>query len=101
MRRIAFVVLLLYVVWRVLKVWTSVVLKKSRGAEDYSRFSPRNRQRKNTAEGAAELGCCSVCGTHVPTERLVGTGSGEFCCSEDCLRILRSREKEADSGTRT
>jgi hypothetical protein len=87
--RILFIVTVLYVIWRVLHVWGRKIVRGSRGAEDFSRFSARRRA-PGRADGSPvprpgqELVECAGCGTYVPRARLVMGEDGQPYCSQAC-----------------
>jgi hypothetical protein len=84
----------LFLVWRVLASLTRRRQDSSwAGAEDFSRFSARRRDRRQrfrTEPGPEqppeELVACSVCGTMVPMRRALPSSTGEHYCSERCRR---------------
>jgi ribosomal protein L32 len=95
LQRILFVVLILFVVWRLLSSWGRRIQQTGSGADSFSRFSPqarRNRRRsRGDADGAASpesLAVCQVCGTLVPAGRALAAGDGELVCSTECLDRL-------------
>ncbi len=93
LQRILIIVLALYAVWRLLAAAGRRVAKSSPGADSYSRFSPhQRRQRRQWAAdpevGVEKLVACSVCGTLVPSRRLLSAASGRVVCSEACRERL-------------
>jgi len=88
MNRFLFITVVLYIVWRVLHAYGRRIARQRKGAEEFSRFSARSRERREgQAEAVAiggDLAECVVCGTLVPHDRsLAGADGGRFC-SEDC-----------------
>jgi hypothetical protein len=87
--RILFIVTVLYVIWRVLHAWGRKIVRGSRGAEDFSRFSARRRAAgrgdgKPVPTPGDELVECACCGTFVPRARLVKGDDGRLYCSQEC-----------------
>ncbi len=87
MQRIALFVLILYVVWRILSAWGRKAASEGRGAEDFSRFSARSRDRRKNPtsvhhQGGSELIECRRCGTLVPADRVLCRGNDVFCSTE-------------------
>jgi hypothetical protein len=87
MPRIVFIVLALFVLWRVLASLGKRRAAGGLGADSYSRFSPRQRRRRLDLDDPAEptpeeLLRCAECGTYIPSGRvLVGEGDAVFCGS--------------------
>ena len=86
MSRIIFIVLALFVVWRVLSSNGKRRSDGGLGADSFSRFSPRQRRRRLDLDrdlpdpSPEELIQCSDCGTFVPRGRaLLGEGDDVFC----------------------
>lgn len=84
--RIVFIVLALFVVWRVLSALGKRMVSGGLGADSYSRFSPRERGRRRDLDhdrssgSPEELVGCAQCGTYVPRGRtLAGESGGAFC----------------------
>ena len=90
MHRILLIVTVLYVIWRVLNVWGRKIVRGSRGAEDYSRFSARRRA-PGRADGSPvskpgeELVECAGCQTFVPRARMTMGKDGRLYCGHDCV----------------
>ncbi len=88
MQRILFFVLVLFVAWKVLAAWGKRLTKGGAGAEDFSRFSAKSRDRRRRMREvkpvAQELVACSTCGTHVPPDRVVTGANGQSFCSTEC-----------------
>ena len=87
MSRIVFVVLVLFVVWRLLSAIGKRTSSASLGADSFSRFHPRQRRRRMDREDGPrqpspeELFKCVHCGTYAPVGRaLAGEGFDVFCC---------------------
>lgn len=97
MRRIVLLVAFLYLVWRILSSWGKKMNARARGAEHFSRFTPKHKKRQKKAE-AEELLLCSVCGTHVPASSLVEGPERRLCCSEECLKRLRAEQERFSAG---
>ncbi|MCD4750425.1 MAG: hypothetical protein K8R59_13730 [Thermoanaerobaculales bacterium] len=92
MQRIIFLVLLLYVAWRVLAAWGRRTVRDGAGAEDFSRYSPRSRDRRRKNSQTADVGeltACSRCGTYVPSDRLVSDRDGRRRYCSDCETEVR------------
>ncbi len=86
MSRIVFIVLALFVVWRVLSSLGKRSAAGGLGADSFSRFSPQQRRRRLDLDGEPpdetpeELLRCVHCGTYVPRGRaLPGEGNDVFC----------------------
>lgn len=92
MQRIIIIVAVLYLLWRVLTAWGRRTAASGRGAEDFSRFSARSRDRRREAKerqaANVELIACARCGTFVPVDRALTSGEGVVCCSRDCVAAL-------------
>lgn len=85
MQRLLLFVIFLYVVWRILYVVGQKLAGKSPGADAFSRFSGKSRERRAGREEAPErLVTCSRCGTSVPASRAVQGPGGPYC-SRSCL----------------
>ncbi|MBW2522744.1 MAG: hypothetical protein JRI23_01150 [Deltaproteobacteria bacterium] len=90
LQRILLVVLVLLVVWRLLAAFGRRISRTGHGADSYSRFSPyRRRRRREWTEGRSkgrpdELVACQRCGTYVPSQRALVSGSGAVFCGPDC-----------------
>lgn len=85
MQRLLLFVILLYVVWRVLYVVGQKLTKRSSGADAFSRFSAKSRERRSSRPRNPErLVTCRRCGTSVPASRAV-QGRDGFYCSRACL----------------
>ncbi len=81
MRRLLLFTVILYVIWRILIVVGNRLRRRSAGAESFSRFSARRRERRLGAE--EPLVPCAHCGVHVPASRAVHGRKGEYC-GEGC-----------------
>lgn len=83
MERLLLIVVVLYVVWRVLHSQGRHLLRTSRGADDFSRFSrdPRRQFEEGAVEGD-RLMVCDRCGV-VVSEAAAATGDGgeRLCAS--------------------
>ncbi len=101
MQRIIIIVAVLYLLWRVLAAVGRRSATTGRGAEDFSRFSGRSRDRRREAKDrqktGVELVACQQCGTLVPSDRLLTSGNGVFCCSEPCLVAHENRTESTAS----
>jgi len=101
MQRILFIVLVLFVVWRLLGALGKRVASSGLGADSYSRFAPRQRRRRkeqsreNADRHPEELVPCLGCGTFVPTGRILGDGEGRVFCSDACRRSFAERGTDA------
>ena len=97
MSRIVFLVLALFVVWRVLSSLGKRAAAAGHGADSYSRFSPRKRRHRlderseAVDRGPQVLVPCSGCGTFVPGGRVVKNDDGRVFCSESCLEGKKAR----------
>jgi len=89
-QRIAVIVLVLFVLWRVLTAVGKRLMKDSAGAEDFSKFSARRRDRRNRfrpsgGPGNDELVECAGCASWVPASRVSRANDGSAYCSEACM----------------
>jgi hypothetical protein len=90
MPRIVFVVLALFLVWRILSAIGKRASGSNFGADSFSRFAPRQRRRRmdeqseRVCQRPEELLLCLGCGTYVPAERALTDGNGQVFCSEAC-----------------
>jgi len=93
LQRIALVVAVLYVVWRILAAYGRRLGKTAPGADRFSRFSRNPRDRwarpeRDPEAGREDLVSCASCGTLVPASRARLSADGRRVCSEACLRAL-------------
>ncbi len=84
--RLLLVVAALYLVWRVLSSLGRRLHDSGAGAEDFSRFSARRRDRDEDRVQTENLVPCDVCGTFVPDSRALAGRTGGAFCSEACRR---------------
>lgn len=90
MPRIVFIVLALFVMWRVLCALGKRRVTDGFGADSFSRFSPRERGRRRgldrdpSADPPEELISCAQCGTYVPRGGALPDESGGAFCSRPC-----------------
>ena len=98
MPRIVFLVLALFLMWRVVAALGKRRSAGGLGADSYSRFSPRQRRRRRDLDreheqhAPEELCECRDCGTYVPRGRaLPGEGDDVFC-SQSCRSAFRERK---------
>lgn len=90
MPRIVFIVLALFVMWRVLSALGKRRVSDGFGADSFSRFSPRERGRRRSVdhdrsvESPEELIRCAQCGTYVPRGRVLPDESGGAFCGPPC-----------------
>ncbi len=89
MQRILFVVIVLFVLWRLLSARGRRLGDDAPSADSYSRFSPRKRRRRRdwareSNEGPERLVACAHCGTFVPAERALAESSGASYCGPSC-----------------
>lgn len=94
MQRIIIIVAVLYLLWRVLAAMGRRTVSSGKGAEDFSRFNARSRDRRRAAKekqaANVELIACAHCGTFVPFNRALKTSKGVVCCSRKCEVALES-----------
>ncbi len=94
MQRIIIIVALLYVLWRVLAALGRRTAASGKGAEDFSRFNARSRDRRRAAKERqaenVELIACAHCGTFIPSDRALKSGVGAVCCGRRCADALES-----------
>ncbi len=94
MQRIIIIVAVLYVLWRVLTAFGRRTAASGKGAEDFSRFNARSRDRRRAAKERqatnVELIACARCGTFVPADRSLKSSEGVVCCSRECVAALES-----------
>jgi hypothetical protein len=80
MSRTLLIVIVLYVIWRVLYAYGRRMDRRSRGAEDFSKFSAKRRDRVGEREAqpvsGGELVSCSGCGVLTPRD---GSGDPPTC----------------------
>lgn len=92
MQRIIIIVAVLYVLWRVLGAMGRRTAASGRGAEDFSRFNVRSKDRRRAAKerqaANVELIACARCQTLVPADRALSLSSGVVCCSRQCADAL-------------
>jgi hypothetical protein len=86
MRNLLIIIAALFIVWRFLVARGRRMADRGGGADDFSRFSYRSRQRRQRQERqrAEKLLQCSVCGTYIPAERALPAGDNRVFCSETC-----------------
>lgn len=90
MQRIVFIVLALFVLWRVLRAFGKRAAASGLGADSYSRFNPRQRRRRLDLDdeprpnSPEELVQCGRCGTYVPAGRALVGEDGDVFCSQSC-----------------
>ncbi len=98
MQRIIIIVVVLYVLWRVLTAMGRRTAASGKGAEDFSRFNARSRDRRRAAKERqaenVELIACAHCGTFIPTDRALTSGDGVVCCSRDCANLLEGERAD-------
>jgi len=101
MQRIIIIVAVLYVLWRVLTAMGRRSAASGRGAEDFSRFNVRSKDRRRAAKerqaGNVELIACAHCQTLVPADRAVSLPSGVVCCSRQCGAAFEGDPIKPDS----
>lgn len=94
MQRIIIIVAVLYVLWRLLAAIGRRTVESGKGAEDFSRFNARSRDRRRaTKERQAtnvDLIACGHCETLVPSDRALKSSEGVVCCSRECEVALES-----------
>lgn len=95
--RIVFIVLALFVMWRVLSALGKRRVADGFGADSFSRFSPRERGRRRglerdpSADSPEELVRCAKCGTYVPQGGVLPEESGGAFCSRSCRDEFEGR----------
>lgn len=87
MSRVAILVLVLFVVWRLLSGLGRRVAQQGHGADSYSRYAPQDRARRRS-EPPEPLVCCAACGTYLPAGRALPVAGGTHVCSDACRRKL-------------
>ncbi len=94
MQRIIIIVAVLYVLWRLVTAIGRRSVASGKGAEDFSRFNARSRDRRRAAkERQAEnvdLIACAHCGTFIPADRALNSVDDVVCCSRKCVAALES-----------
>jgi len=94
MQRIIIIVAVLYVLWRVLTAFGRRTAASGKGAEDFSRFNARSRDRRRAAKERhaedVDLIDCAHCGTFVPSDRALKSPDGVVFCSRKCEAALES-----------
>ncbi len=100
LQKILFVVLVLFVVWRLLSARGRRLGTDAPGADSFSRFSPIKRRRRRDwtrerNEGPERLVSCTHCGVFVPAERALAETSGAVFCSPNCREARQSRQPDA------
>jgi hypothetical protein len=92
-QRIALLVLVLFIIWKLLSVMGKRHARA--GAEDFSKFSARSRERRRRQqeqrEADRDLAACALCGTNVPVDRMLIASGGEQVCSPECRDRLGQR----------
>lgn len=88
MQRIVLIVAALFVLWRLLTALGKRSATTRRGAEDFSRFSAKSRDRRREAarrrDDGGDLVACHHCQTMIPASRAVTVGSSGTFCSQAC-----------------
>ena len=100
LQKILFVVIVLFVVWRLLSARGRRLGTDAPGADSFSRFSPiKRRRRREWAQennGVPErLVACDECGTFVPAERALAHESGAVYCGPNCRERGESKPSNA------
>jgi len=95
LQRIALIVLVLFVLWRILSAFGRRLGQDAPGADSFSRFSPEKRRRRRQraaaeAEPPEELVACSWCGTYIPVQRALPAGDGLRVCGTECRDALQN-----------
>ena len=92
MQRIVFVVVALFVLWKVLSAWGRKIRSQTAGADEFSRFKvhSRMRQRRRQAQQRENeaLVACAACGTMIPVSRSLQSGDQRVVCSRECGEAL-------------
>jgi hypothetical protein len=85
-QRIVLIVVVLFIAWRILSSRGKRMMRSAPGADDFSRFSFRRKERRlrRQRENASQLVPCAGCGVFVPVERAVAAGDGALYCSDAC-----------------
>jgi len=87
LRRILFVVIVLFLVWRVVTAWGRRLRRDQPSADSFSRFSAKSRERRRRGDPVPEeLVSCDSCGTYVPLHKALASKNGRHFCSEACRR---------------
>ncbi len=90
LQRIALVVAVLYVVWRIISAYGRKLGRTADGADRFSRFSRRGRDRWTPPLDAEpeprreDLVECAACGTMIPASRTRLTADCRRVCSDVC-----------------
>ena len=85
LRRIMLIVLFLFAIWRIVTAWGRKVGRNEPGADSFSRFSAKAKERRRRREPVPEeLVACDGCGTYVPVVRALAAGNDRHFCSESC-----------------
>ncbi len=90
LQRIVFVVLALFVLWRLLTAHGRRIHGATGGADRFSRYGRRGRDRfrQDEIEPREDLVACAACGTLVPTTRVRTTSDGRPACSDACREAI-------------
>ena len=96
MHRILIFVTALFIIWKLVAAFGKRSSKESSGADDFSRFSAKQRDHRRRMKNAAqqaqqELVECAECSTFVPAGRVLRNGDGPSYCSERCRSAGTSR----------
>jgi hypothetical protein len=98
MQRIVIFVAVLYVLWRLATALGRRSASAGKGAEDFSRFNARSRDRRRAAKERqstnVELVACHRCGTFVPADRALPGGDDSVYCSRQCQGAFESGADE-------
>jgi hypothetical protein len=90
LRRILFVVLILFLLWRVVTAWGRRLRRDQPSADSFSRYSAKARERRHRREPEPEeLVVCDNCGTYVPLRKALTSNNERHFCSEACRRADR------------
>ena len=95
LRRILVVVVVLFLIWRFVSAWGKKLRRDTPGADSFSRFSGKSRDRRGQrGREPEELVACDGCGTYVPAQRALSTDGRIHFCSDSCRRASEDSARE-------
>jgi hypothetical protein len=87
LRKILFVVIVLFAIWRIVTAWGRRIRRDEPSADSFSRFSQKARdRRRGRRPEPEELVACDGCGTYVPLQNALAAGNDRHFCGDSCRR---------------